>query len=492
MKASTISTMLLAAAVSSACTTELKATRVVGTVDVPLAGAPYNLPYTRFKVSTTRRVVACEPGIKVKVQVTAEPEQRRDPLRSYVIDLESLQSFFKSSSIQVSYYDSGAIKSINGSAEDKTGEFIVSTAQTVAKLVASAAGIGSKAAIPGTPPPALEQCAPELVQAVKDLPGEELALKNGIREVELKTEELKQLVALAVVMGRTLPQAKRQEIGERMKELFKLQAISRAIEERIKNNLALTSVEDETHWPDNGETFVSASAVVDPVDAETIEKWLGKGHTSANFQAGTAVYLELKATEVIGRKVPCDLTCKDDEKSGLKYRIPAEGTLSMCSALTRATPADPAHCDAGKVVAKAGMISQLGNVYTLPLKSAVFTTKSVTATFTETGVPTLVGTTSGAASDKAAATFGGLADSAIAIRSTRAGREAADLENQIKVLKLKKELDVASAALVPAAKDPKLEATSTFTVDTALLAAELANIEAKRALDEAKQTGAAP
>lgn len=471
---------VLAAAALSACTTELDARRIIGKVESPVAGAPYNLPYTRFKLNVIRRVVSCASPIEIKVQVTAVPEPRRDPMRSYVIDLQSLQSFFKSTDVQVAYYDTGAIKSINAGADDQTGEFIASTAATVAKLV----GAGNlRTALPTA-------CTKQTAAALKNLVGKEVMLKAGTANADILTRELKAQVALVAWMGRSTPLADRREVTRLMRDLIDVQKKNQALALEIETHLADVSVKDDTFWPDDGETFISLTPVVKPVDNITIEKWIGDVPAKASVQAGTALYLELKATEQIGRAAPCGARCKEDTYAGLKYRLPAEGTLSMCASVVPPEGNNPAVCKSPATVTEAVMVNQLGRMLTLPLQSRVFSKKTVAATFNEAGVPTLLGVTSTAAAGKAAAAIGGLADSAVSIMTSRAGREAADLENRIKVLKLNKELEVATQALVPQTKDAKAEATQAFTVDTALKQAELSNLEVSNALEEAKRVSA--
>lgn len=477
MKTTLIPLAVLAAAALSACTTKLDARRVVGNAESPVAGAPYNLPYTRFKLHVIRRVVSCDPFIDIKVQVTATPDAHRDPMRNYVIDLESLQSFFKSTNVQVAYYDTGAIKSINAGVEDRSGEFVASAAATVAKLVVAGG-------MRGLTPTA---CTERTAEAVKEQVKKEARLKADTARAEVLTGQLKERVALVASMGKSTPAAERREITRLMRQLFALQNANRKLVGEIQTLIELVSVENEAFWPNDGETFVSLTPVVAPVDDSIVEKWIGTVPAKPDVRATTAVYLELKATEQIGRAASCGAHCAEDAHAGLKYRMPAQGSLSMCSALAPAEKGKPAACAFPEVVTKAVMVNQLGRMFTLPLQSRVFSSKTVAATFSEAGVPNLLGVTSSAASDKAAAAIGGIGDSAVSIVTSRAGREAADLENRIKVLKLKKELEVASQALVPQTKDAKAEATQAFTVDTVLIQAELSNLEVRKALEEAKQ-----
>lgn len=73
----------------------------------------------------------------MKIAVAAEVTSKnvRDPKHHYVIDFASLQSAFKKSDLTIEYYDSGALKSINTSAEDRTGEVISSVVTSLGKIV---------------------------------------------------------------------------------------------------------------------------------------------------------------------------------------------------------------------------------------------------------------------------------------------------------------------------------------------------------------------
>lgn len=474
---------------ASGCTTELNASRVVTGHAVALAGTPYNLPYTRFKLDIVRRVASCDGGIRIDTHVIAVPQQARDPRRSYVIDLESLQGAFKSTDLQVSYYDNGAIKSINGSAEDRTGEFIGSALQTVATLARSAAGVAlaEKSARENA-----DACHPDVAKALSGLQGSENRLDAATDEVAQLTEQLRHYSALVATLGRGATAAHRRRLTTLMEQLLAANHEVETQKKTIADLLAKISVKVEKVWPDDGETFVSPAPVAEQLDDKVFRKWMWAGRASSSLAASTAVHLQLRASEGIGRQASCGDACPEDSVSGLKYRIPAAGTLTMCSALVQATRGAPATCGSDAKVVGTGMFSQLGRVYVLPLRSAVFTSKSVVATFTESGLPTSIGTTSGARSDKAAATLAAVAGATADVRDSHARREAVELEDRIKVLTLRKELEIALQDLALPKADPVADATNAFTVDTTLVAAELANLEAKRALAAARQVPGSP
>lgn len=484
----------------AACTTHFTAVRVLPGSNVPVAGAPYNLTFTQFNLTVKRHVQSCFktytdedlaefkklarvppiiPEVSVKVDAEATKSEVRDPQRTYVIDLTSLQSFFKTTDVKVSYYDTGAIKSVNASSEDKAGEFAASVAQTLGKLVVAGIAKEKKPEV---------RCEENVAKAVASQAAKKAALTALTAKLEMTTEQVRQYTALATALGRNMSPVDRRQLSELVRKLIEQQTQQGDLKKVIELDLKLITVVDEFKWPNDGETFVSAGPALDPVDEKVLKRWIGA--PTAPFAAETAVYLRLAASEAIGRRASCGQKCADDEYLGLKYRMPAQGKLAMCESGSSDTingVAKPYTCTKWAEISKSEAISQLGHIHTLPLQSALFSSKSLSATFSESGVPTLLGVGATAASDQASKTFGGLGDAAVSIHASRAGREVAELESKLKLLKLKKEYEVATSVVPPSADSTKQDATAAFGVDTALIKAELANIEAKKALDEVKK-----
>lgn len=114
--------------------------------------------FTQLDINVTQRVARCfrkwtplefeahpgqkydfaSPDAQISVTAVIAKSEARDPLHNYVIDLAPPESFFKTTSIEASYYESGVLKGLNAAAEDKTGEFISSTVGTLAELASAA------------------------------------------------------------------------------------------------------------------------------------------------------------------------------------------------------------------------------------------------------------------------------------------------------------------------------------------------------------------
>lgn len=108
----------------SACTTHLDVDHALPSDPASRRGIAYFLPFTQFDTKTTWTLAACDAqGIpEIAVSFAATPVSAPDPDHLYTIDYSSLDAISKTSSVKVDFHDSGAIKSINASAEDRTAE----------------------------------------------------------------------------------------------------------------------------------------------------------------------------------------------------------------------------------------------------------------------------------------------------------------------------------------------------------------------------------
>lgn len=472
----------------SGCSTQLNVIRIndAGT-NIPPAAAPYNLTFTKYKLNVTRRIHSCvkESAVKnpdgtpkwlddvvVKIDITASKSEARDPSHTYAIDMLSLHSFFKSSDVKVTYYDSGALKTVNAEAEDKTGEFAASAATTVSKLLVGLAKSGRDKSVVA--------CLDKVADAVRLLPVKEKELVALTEQIASTTEQVKHYTALAVAAGRGMSQADREELSRRVAKLVKQQEAHEAVKKEVAQYLKLISVVDEKSWPDDGDTFESTQPALAQLSDEVLKKWIGG--PNPHFASNTALYLKLQPEEPIAKSGPCTGNCAENFGPGLKYRMPALGSLMMCHKNKVGTPANAFECEQWEAVAAPELISQLGRIFILPLKSTLFSKKTISASFSEAGVPTLLGAGASAASDKAAATLGGIADAVIAGRASRTAAENTELEAKIKNIQLQKDYLAAIGPKLPPADTSKQDETALFSVDTALINAEVANIEARKTL----------
>jgi hypothetical protein len=454
----------------SGCTTQLNAVHLDGTeTSLPVSGAPYNLTFTQFKGKFIRRVTECpdqsDPTIKISADLAAT--QQADPARNYVIDLASLQSFFKTTDVKLAYYDTGALKSINVSAEDKSAEFALKLLEAVPKIIALPKD--AKTFVP---------CTADTKAAVARLKRAEDKLDDLSDQMSAITDQLKQYGALISVLNNNLRKSGRDEIAKLIVKLSALQEQHRTLSSAVAKDLAHTSVVTKFAWPDDGDTLVLQQPIP-AIDKPTQLRWFGA--EVPQLASKTAFHVALAPKLPWQRNRQADTAAMSDQ--GIKYRLPVLGEVVVCDYLIDADDGSK-RCATPEPVTKPVLISQLGNTYKLDLKSTWFSNKTIALAFSEQGVPTSLGLASAAASDKLAATLSGAVDAGVAIRKTQADRELTALETKNKLLKLQKENRELSQALAPLEPDPRTGALAGLTIDNALLNAEIANIEARRTLED--------
>lgn len=468
----------------ASCTTELNAVRVKKSEPgndpiVPAAGAPYFLTFTQFDIVVTRRVASCwdDAGVaqlKIAVETKASGREARDPERHYVIDFAKLQSIFKSTDMSVEYYDTGGIKSVNAAAEDRSGEVISSLASSAVKIAVGTVGVGGAAN---------GACKQAVADAVKDVEKFEIEVMQKTKAVDVATVELDRLTSMAAVMGESWSVKERRLHANQISQLSQAKADLTSVQESLAEKLKEISLVSKVRWPKSGEVFNSQTEgkpLVEGLTSEQINKWGSPGNDDLGKQ--TEVWARLES-DVPARSKPCPVPCADDAFKGLKYRIPVPGRLVLGS---WKKSDDGKRIEEDVVSREDAMISQMGSVFTVPLRSTAFSNKTIVATFNEAGVPSKVGLKASASAELAASTVESLVDSAIQVRKAKASRKLEEVKAETELLMAQKHLEDAKKALSPG--DQALDkATSAFSADTALLQAELANIQARRALDEAKK-----
>ena len=462
-----------------------------------LEGAPYNLTFTQYDLTVKRRLTSCfeemddpvkpgekkkVPNMKVTTTVEATRKEARDPSREYVIDFAALRSFFKTTDIAVEYYDNGALKSVNASVTDKTGEFLKSSFTAAAKVAMLGTGIGAVEAPP-------DACFPKVNDKVLESKATEDRLEEKTAALKRQTEQLEKLQAVAVALGPTRSAAERREFAEQVKVLYLAKA------EVDKEQKALAVLLDEltftskVTWPLSGSVF--AERIVAPLVAENIEKWGSIGEKTKVdkvLEAETSVYVRLVSDSPSAKHVLCaDQECEKykpvEALTGLKYRLAMPGTLKACSNES---------CVGPKVVLfkDAGMFSQLGPIMSLPLRNYPFMTQTVVLTMNEAGQPTKLGYKSEANAEKAMDVLNTFVDEYGKVRQAKKPKSEEDLvKEETALLEAKAKLKAAKAALEPSPTEGQTSATEALKADTALLEAELAKLKAQAALDEAKKQG---
>jgi hypothetical protein len=498
-------TMAAVAAVvgGSGCTTQLEATRIATATDVPVAGAPYYLPFTQFTIGITRRVTRCgSPGLDEKgnalpetIDITVIPTISRaempDPQRLYVIDFNSLQSALKKTNVKVQYHPNGMLKAVNAAAEDRTGPVVIGAVTTAAKLAVSVA-TGQRYSLfeAGRKP---FGCSADVLEALATIKDQAPKIEPTAAAVTRLAGELASLTAQGQVLGKAWGPEGRALWAKKQQDLSDAQAALTTLQSNVAAALAKLSVVEAKLfvWPKTGEDRGPTQVPVAALTDEQIATWGNFDQDAVKaIQTPTLVYVSLTSTSPIARTTVClagdakgsaDPECaRDDSTPGLKYRVPAEGSLRLC---------ETAACETGTAIKTvSGPINQLGPIFTLPLRSAVFTNKTVSAVFDEQGRPMELGVVSSAAAEEAVATAAGVTDTVLKARDSVVTTRLERLKAETEILKAEKELAAAQQALAaPTEQQTELVA---LQADTALLTARLANLQAQEALQKAQQLAA--
>lgn len=188
IKLLTISFISLTILFSGCGTIELKSTKVEKRIsNNPVEGIVYYLPKTEFNVNTSFIIQECrlinyEVVFNVTELISVSYKPVSDFSNAYYIGLDSFNKASKESSIEISLYDNGMIKSINTSVEDKTGEIIVNTAKTVGKIALYATAPEMAIAssyLKDLPPKPIPLCEPDVEEALTTIDGVKNKLTNA-------------------------------------------------------------------------------------------------------------------------------------------------------------------------------------------------------------------------------------------------------------------------------------------------------------------------
>lgn len=515
----------------SGCTT-LNVNRFDSGNEESRQGIAYFLPFSQFETKLTW-TASCDTknGNELKLTPKAEmtPKTGPDPDGLYVIDYRSLDAFTKTSDVRVEFYDNGAIKSINASADDKTGEILGTTLTAVGKF-ARILATGSDGV---TQQDLKFVCKPTLVTAIQ-LAGEAKSGKKDtagtlIEEgVDQKTARLKAATDRLTAYSAIIVQAGASVTDAQKAEHFRrISAVSAA---QIELDLATKKLEAAQKAITFTKTilFPLRSNLYESLEGEMIDpgvlaKWIEIDLTThcavddvacndaglkRNFMNDlkdlaekNSLWLKLAANSEYSSRFRAGDS--GNPENGVRYRIAVPAILTICkekSCLDWESARGPAPADIpvdlvrddkheGIVKSFPVQMMNQGTTFFLPFHSQAFTNASLSATFAQNGVLTSAGYQQKRAPGEAAAGMLGtlLNEAGLTIEAIRE-EEKTELEliqEQTQLATAQKALEDAQAALVEKEIDPNDEAIEALRADTALREAEVANINAAIAKIEA-------
>lgn len=469
-------------------------------------GIAYFLPFSQFETKVTW-AASCDETTKelsLTPKIEATAKNGPDPAALYVIDYASLSAFTKTSSVKVTFYDSGAIKSINAEADDRTAEILTKTISAVGKVAKLVVTAGADKAL----------CSADLVQKLSDA---DKAKKEVDRLTALLAKHTRDLDASSArvtragaAISRSLRQSHDTAISNVVATQIDLDSAKGLLEERTK----AVSHTSTVVFPEASSVIASTKGIQIP--AATLAKWVARKVNAAGkpletddqfktrvegLAAQAATWLELKSTTALvdpakARAVaasgkPGDTGLKDASdpgpEAGVRYRVGVPAVLRAC----KGGPCTKVGVEEGELF-KTLPVTLLNRdtTFFLPFHSKAFTNGALSATFAESGVLTSAGYEQKKAAGEAVA---GLLDALAAEVSTVVEADRANsksklekLEEEIKLAKAEKDLADAKAALDESGNDANEDAIAALAADTALKQAQVANINADIAVREAQ------
>ncbi|MES2939386.1 MAG: hypothetical protein V4864_16990 [Pseudomonadota bacterium] len=466
-----IGAVATAIVLAAGCTTSLKVQRVDPNDNMTMVGAPYPLMFTRYQVDVTRQVAACGPQIKIatKVEVKAE-EAAPDARQLFVIDTNSLASPVKTSEVKLSYATSGAVTSLNASAEDRSAQVIANVIGAVVKTVALSAA-------PGASPTAAQKpqaCNEAVIEVLKTVEKQEPIVKAATKLTQERTEALAQLIAKATKFGNQTDALTRKKMSEAYDALQEALADHEKQQQILDQALKSVSDVQTVYWPEHGD---QAAAML-RFPQYLLRRW-GRIDDNPGVLAKQALYVQIAPVDPPGRAlvagdpgtfVPDTVTLP---YGVVPYRLPAAGHLRICQG---------APCGGGHPadVEKTGPILQLGRVYYLPCESRPFTSIGCAFEMTDAGQLKTMGTIQKAAPAESAS--GALKDALTQLSTART--EA--VQTKTNLVKAQNEYAAAVAASVADPEKADKDATAALNVQVELKKAKLADLEAEQALRNAQ------
>ena len=473
-----ITTALL---LSSGCATQL-AVR-------PGAGSPYSagipavLPFTQYTVTETWRLVSCDPANPnpVSLKVEAVASEAEDDAHRYLIDPTGLQGAATTGEFKADYHDNSTfLRSINAQVEDRSAAVIGNVAKTVASLAPLFFGVPPGVRALGAPVCTSDAQGHDAKawRERSDTLAAELEVING--QVAAATDALLRTAAVAAQMGSSIDPATRDQYGEAIRRLEGLTHVQTRKKEQLAEALRPLTFQRVSRWPQR-----STVTTRDPgtIDAATAARWFG---TSTSTGMLPSVHLALtdgadrppvlgspSAAAVASGSAAGGAAAREPRLlAGVPYRTPRPGRLWACFAHCASAP------ETSRRLIVDGPVAQLGNVNILPVQNRAFGSAAVAAEFRRNGSLNSASFAQRAAPLEQAT--GAIATAAGTLApvfdpTARLQRETAYLE----ALQARRE---AQQALEPVSVSPADASRAQLEEDSALLNAEITNLQARLTL----------
>jgi hypothetical protein len=488
-----------------ACSTELTVSPLRTESIAPGEGWIYSLPYARYKVSIVRTLDKCEtdkqdrPTLFFHLTVTAAPLFEADPSQTFVIDNDSLSSWFKTSELSIDRHDNGMLKSIGASAEDRTGKLIVNTIAGVIKL-SQAALMAPVSLAPGVPPPSAESiCNKALLDIVKEL-GPKRAVLNAAKDnLEAETKRLTFFADAVATFGKAPADQIQMDLITQAERVATRQIELGRVQKDLQSTLDSISDVDAFTWPGDGRTLVGTHKY----SKGNLRRFLADNLNRTDVRLSD-VEIELRIRPLSALALSADedgklpIVAIGANAKGIRYRAPVQGALEIT--LCEAVPHDvddkkpTEFCSPEKIPDKLrvmllaeGPVPQLGRMMLLPFTNRPFQSNTMKASFTDAGnlqTASVEEKVSQAevASDTLNQVAGPLLQGITNLRTAGIDAKTAVLKAKTDQLLAERNYHQAVLALEPSGTEANDRQKAIIESDTALKEALRANNEADRAL----------
>ena len=459
---------ILAGTTLSACTS-LQVKRISTTDASTRKGMPYNLALSQFELRMTYELVAC--GVKPEISMAASVEKPvavPDPEHRYVVDPNSLASAFKTSAVKLEYHPNGLVKSLNASAEDRTGEVIGLVGSAAVKVAKIAAGnIGSA----GNRDP--ENCNADALEALNAAKALKPKLKAATVLTKGKEKALKALREKITALGANVDDRTEQQLSTAYDELVAAVAAQKSVMEEIEEEKAKITFVRVENWP----TKSADRATKFTLPLSVVQRWVLNPDGDAGVERERTFYTSLSPIAVQGDG---DASIADDSISGIPFRQAELGYLRICR-LDR--------CGTGEseqIFEHRTLIHQLGMVYYLDCVSRPFTSVGCAFEMLDDGRLKTIGTENKKAmAEGMAGSLGSLLGSASEIAAELKPDKLQKLKDKTALLKAEQEYSTALDASLPKADVQDRKTLAGLQLSTDLAKARLVLRQAEDALKAA-------
>lgn len=359
-------------------------------------GIVYYLPETKLDIRVTRTIKDCSETLlipKISILATAEAVTGADVSKAYVVNYETLQSGMKHTDLGVDLYENGTLKGINVSIADKSGEVLKNVVKIGISIAAMVGGIpipplpafdATSGTTDPSPHPPILTCTPDVKNALQELP-------KALTNLESKSDQLK----------------RQQQVVEQAKTVTDSESSVRLAAELVKRSQLQTEYDLLVSEVENLQSILTKTQrkLVRPslseragriqADPSQIERWF-------NEQSSAADDLLAVRWQVLSN---LNSQCGESPGEGLVYRQSAPAVIWLCSGGSQSGPCVTPSGDfpegVKKLFSAEVLLSQFGQLASLPLRNGPFQTQTLTATFAPTGGLTKAGYLNQASLEKA-------------------------------------------------------------------------------------------